>query len=113
MAKDRAEWPESASDIAEITRGWDATYGDRKNELVVMGAKMSHAATRAELEAALVTDEEFAGGQSLWDEFDDPFPEWEEAEEEDGEDEDGDGDEEWEDVDDDEEDDDDDDEEAK
>lgn len=41
-----------------------------------MGCKMDHAKIRNELTQALLTDEEFALGQSGWDEIDDPLPEW-------------------------------------
>ncbi len=41
-----------------IESGWDKTFGDRKNEIVLIGQNMDEAEIRAALDACLSTDEE-------------------------------------------------------
>ncbi|MEM9722879.1 MAG: GTP-binding protein [Bacteroidota bacterium] len=43
-----------------IESGWDRTFGDRKNELVLIGQDMDEAVITAEIDACLATDEELA-----------------------------------------------------
>ncbi|CAM2147163.1 GTP-binding protein [Paraburkholderia tropica] len=77
----RDEWPEDAGLEAEIAADWygdanDATIGDRRQELVLIGVNLDHATWQTKLDACLLTDEEYAGGPNAWQAFDDPFPEW-------------------------------------
>jgi hypothetical protein len=44
----------------EIESGWDATFGDRGNEIVFIGQDMDESGIRSELDACLATDEELA-----------------------------------------------------
>ena len=76
VATPREQWPESPADIAEIVKHWNPKYGDSRNELMVIGCGWKRADVEASLHAALLTDEEFEGGQAAWDEFDDPLPPW-------------------------------------
>lgn len=55
---------------------WDPLYGDRDVDVVVLVHRQSPMAVTAALEAALVTDEEFAAGQDVWSGWSDPFGEW-------------------------------------
>ena len=68
------EWPEEMAedDVAEV---WEEPWGDRRQELVVIGAKMSDTLLD-DLAACCLTDEEMALGPDGWLEFDDPFPAW-------------------------------------
>ena len=43
-----------------IEQGWSKTFGDRKNELVIIGKDMDEKAIREELDACLATDDELA-----------------------------------------------------
>ena len=45
---------------ALIEKGWNKTFGDRKNELVFIGQDMDEIAIREELDACLATEEELA-----------------------------------------------------
>ncbi|NBP80424.1 GTP-binding protein, partial [bacterium] len=54
---------------------WEEPWGDRRQELVVIGAKMSDTLLD-DLAACCLTDEEMALGPDGWLEFDDPFPAW-------------------------------------
>ena len=58
-----------------IGRVWEAEYGDRRQEIVLIGAGMDRKALEASMEAALLTAEEMDGGPGAWQEFEDPFSE--------------------------------------
>jgi G3E family GTPase len=62
---------------AEMLAMWDERYGDRAQQLVVIGVELDVAAVQRVLEAALVTEVEEAGGIALWSSFPDPLPAWE------------------------------------
>ncbi|WP_285404631.1 GTP-binding protein [Luteibacter sp. ME-Dv--P-043b] len=55
---------------------WDARYGDRRQELVMIGVDLPEAAVREALDACLLTDEEMALGTVAWRSLPDPFPGW-------------------------------------
>lgn len=57
---------------------WDARYGDRHTELVVLSHRQPAVAVIAALEAALLTDEELAAGPDDWRTLPDPFGTWHE-----------------------------------
>lgn len=52
----RASWPEAHVD--SILADCDGEWGDRRQELVFIGAGLSEAAIRRELDACLASDEE-------------------------------------------------------
>jgi hypothetical protein len=54
----------------------DGPFGDRRQELVIIGRRMDQAALRAALDACLLTDDEMALGVRAWRRFPDPFPRW-------------------------------------
>jgi len=62
----------------------DGDYGDRRQELVFIGVELDEAALRAKLDACLLTDAEMARGISMWTDYHDPFPSWDERFEDDG-----------------------------
>lgn len=64
---------------AELLSLWHPEYGDRRQELVLIGIDMDEAALRAGFDAALLTDEE-RRDPSTWGELEHPFP-WSEIEE--------------------------------
>ena len=72
----RSEWPEDDETRRQIDRDWQEPWGDRRQELVVIGVGLDEAAMRAHLDAALLTDAEFASGPALWSNLVDPFPTW-------------------------------------
>jgi len=55
---------------------WQEPYGDRRQELVFIGIKMDKEDMIARLNAALLTDDELALGETGWEIFGDPFPVW-------------------------------------
>jgi G3E family GTPase len=70
----RAEWPPEY--VAPIMKKWAEPYGDRRNEIVLIGQKMDRALLTEMFDFALLTDDEEALGMEAWAEFDDPFPKW-------------------------------------
>ncbi|WP_441339431.1 GTP-binding protein [Phenylobacterium sp.] len=59
-----------------ISQHWRAPYGDRRQELVLIGKDMDEAALTALFDAALLTPEETRRGPAWWRRLPDPFPEW-------------------------------------
>jgi G3E family GTPase len=55
-----------------------------RQELVFIGQSLSQSAMTKALEQALLSPEEMALGETAWGTFDDPFPEWREANPEEG-----------------------------
>jgi len=74
-----AEWPEDEETRARIRADWVEPWGDRRQELVFIGAGMDRAKLVRGLDACLLTDAEMAKGERGWRRMKDPFPEWEEA----------------------------------
>lgn len=73
---DPRDWPEDGDARAMIRERWQEPFGDRQQELVLIGMGMDEPALRARLDACLLTDEELAAGPAGWRRFPDPFPEW-------------------------------------
>jgi len=65
------QWPEGLED--KITPLWNEPWGDRQNELVVIGQDMDGPAVRAALDACLLTDEEMGENVECWDNFENPW----------------------------------------
>ena len=59
---------------AEIQRNWSEPWGDRRQEIVFIGAGMDRAALTAELDAALVPAQGFT--PEAWAKLPDPLPQW-------------------------------------
>jgi G3E family GTPase len=69
-------WPEQQEAQAMIRSRWDERFGDRQQELVLIGTGMDEVALRASFDACLLSDEELALPETAWCKFADPFPEW-------------------------------------
>ena len=67
-------WPEGTA-RAEALRHWAEPWGDRRQELVFIGAGMQEAAIRAALDACLLGREK-GGLEAGWAVLPDPFPHW-------------------------------------
>ena len=55
---------------------WQEPFGDRRQELVLIGQDMDQAALVAAFDACLLTDAEWALGPEGWLSFADPFSDW-------------------------------------
>jgi G3E family GTPase len=79
-AAPKERWPDDG-EFREYLREVTADgYGDRRQELVLIGIGMDEATIRSALDHCLLSDAEFAGGPVAWRHLPDPFPAWELAE---------------------------------
>jgi G3E family GTPase len=73
----REEWPEEPEVLLRMQEAWREPYGDRRQELILIGdAKQLSSATRRQLDACLLTDEEYELPLKDWAALPDPFPAW-------------------------------------
>lgn len=70
----KAEWPDDEKEYQRLQGVWDPEYGDRSQELVLIGRAMDQAALVERLEACLLTSEELEPGLASWRAAADPFP---------------------------------------
>ncbi|TVR04161.1 MAG: GTP-binding protein [Deltaproteobacteria bacterium] len=64
------------SDVERDRVPWDDRWGDRRQEIVLIGQHLDRKALEQDLEACLLTEEEMALGQEGWQHLRDPFPQW-------------------------------------
>jgi G3E family GTPase len=69
-------WPENEEVKKQIKAFWHPLFGDRQQELVLIGKGMHEEKLRDALEYCLLTEEEIALGKAAWRSFPDPFPQW-------------------------------------
>ncbi|MEM7754404.1 MAG: zinc metallochaperone GTPase ZigA [Planctomycetota bacterium] len=72
----RDRWPDDAESKAWIESKWHEPFGDRRQEVVMIGVELDESYTRALLDSCLLTDEEIALGPDAWAAWPDPFPQW-------------------------------------
>ncbi|MBK9169443.1 MAG: GTP-binding protein [Bryobacterales bacterium] len=77
---DRRSWPSDAAELDSIASLWDPEVGDRRQELVFIGAEMDRQLIESRLRAALLTDDEFTLDPAHWEAMDDALPPWQLAE---------------------------------
>lgn len=70
----RDRWPTHPDALAEVAGKWVEPWGDRRQELVFIGAGMDEDTIRASLDAALISAPAFT--PEAWANLDDPFPTW-------------------------------------
>lgn len=81
----REEWPDDDPElIAELKSVWDDVWGDRRQELMIIGQDLDIAAAKNALDACLLTDSEMQSGPPSWTKLSDPFGAWEEVHDCDG-----------------------------
>ncbi|MBA3547113.1 MAG: GTP-binding protein [Nannocystis sp.] len=71
----RAQWPEDPAARAELEGRFRPRWGDRRQELVLIGRGMDREGLTAALDRCLLTPAEMRGGPRSWATFADPFPE--------------------------------------
>ena len=69
-------WPVEAEAVDRILSHWAKPFGDRRQELVLIGIGIDQAALTARFDACLLTDRELAQGPEAWHRLPDPFPAW-------------------------------------
>ncbi|NPD15496.1 GTP-binding protein [Xinfangfangia sp. D13-10-4-6] len=70
----RERWPTHPDSLSEVLSHWQEPWGDRRQELVFIGAGMDQPGLIAALDAALVAQTDFT--PALWAGLADPFPAW-------------------------------------
>jgi G3E family GTPase len=70
----RERWPTHPDALAEVAEKWQEPWGDRRQEIVFIGAGLDRATITAALDAALVTSADFM--PEAWCDLPDPFPAW-------------------------------------
>jgi len=76
-AVDEREIPKDNPDIqAHINSVWEEPWGDRRQEIVIIGKDMNEKQIIQDLEECLLTDSEYAKGIESWKKLKDPFPDW-------------------------------------
>ncbi|MGC5311497.1 GTP-binding protein [Micromonospora zamorensis] len=70
------EWPADPDERIELESRWHPVFGDRQQELVLIGIDLDGQGLRAALAACLLTDTEIVAGEDAWRALPDPFPEW-------------------------------------
>ena len=76
------EWPDDPVLRADVEATWVEPYGDRRQELVIIGQHLDELQLRSVLDDCLLTEEELAAGPSVWSVWEHPFHGWEEEPEE-------------------------------
>jgi len=77
----KADWPLDGEFTDFIDRHWRQPFGDRRQEIVLIGQNLDQAGLTRMLDACLLTDEEMDPGPTGWARFKDPFAEWKITEE--------------------------------
>lgn len=75
LPPDAAELPEERQRRA-LADLWHERYGDRRQELVLIGVDLPEPDVRRAVDACLLTDEEMVRGPVSWQLLSDPFPAW-------------------------------------
>lgn len=74
MPEDRR--PEDEQSLKALEKSWEEPWGDRRQEIVLIGQGLDREALEELLDDALLTDEEFRRGPSSWASMPDPFNKW-------------------------------------
>lgn len=75
-AAPKSAWPTEADALAEIRRDWQEPFGDRRQEIVLIGIDMDEPSLRRGFEQCLLNDAELAAGPEAWARYHDPFAPW-------------------------------------
>lgn len=73
--------PTTGYPAAELRRNWKEPFGDRRQELVLIGKSGFETEVQEILDAALLTDAEMEEGPDAWAEYEDPLPLWSQEDE--------------------------------
>lgn len=70
------EWPDDPIEREEIMADWVPPYGDRRQEICIIGFELNEFELRKSFKSCMLTDEEFALGPEAWAKWADPLPDW-------------------------------------
>ena len=72
----RSHWPRDRVARRMVLDNWKEPFGDRRQEIVLIGKDMDRAALTAAFDACLLTPSEISAGAAVWKYLPDPFPAW-------------------------------------
>jgi len=72
----KEKWPDQGAVQTYLDEHWSEPWGDRRQELVFIGADIDWPALKSKLDACLVSDELATGPDMLPLDMPDPFPSW-------------------------------------
>lgn len=73
----KSEWPQDDPELLiELESVWDEIWGDRRQELVIIGQNLNHEAVKSSLDSCLLSDAEMKSGPASWQNLPDPFGPW-------------------------------------
>jgi len=75
-AAPKNQWPDDEAEVREILRDWEKPWGDRRQEIVLIGQVADPFLINSRLNACLLTDGEMQTGPEAWAHFPDPFDPW-------------------------------------
>lgn len=76
VATATSAWPSDPESLALIKARFDHHYGDRRQEIVLIGMDMDQASLIQAFDDCLLTEDELASGMSAWEQLPDPFPDF-------------------------------------
>ena len=72
----KSEWVfESEEDMIQFKKDWHPDFGDRMQEIVIIGQNLDRKRIEALLDHCLLSAEELSYGSDHWNSAEDPFPE--------------------------------------
>ena len=75
-AAEQSSWPQDPEMLDDLQSIWDPQWGDRRQEIVIIGQDMDQQSITEMLDRCLLSDEEMQMGSEAWLNFPDPFMEW-------------------------------------
>ncbi|EOQ95353.1 CobW/P47K family protein [Leptospira wolbachii serovar Codice str. CDC] len=69
--------PDDPDVLENLQAHWLEPWGDRRQEIVLIGRDMDEKKIRASLDKCLLNDNEYKAGPEGWASLEDPFPDWE------------------------------------
>ncbi len=72
----RTRWPSDPATLADVMKHWQEPYGDRRQELVLIGRDFDASELRRRLTDCLLVESEMRRGPAGWAGFEDPFAPW-------------------------------------
>lgn len=70
------EYPDDPQILAEIAATLEGDYGDRRQELVIIGLEMNHEQVKKTLDGCLLNEREMRDSPARWQRYADPFEAW-------------------------------------